>query len=153
MNLTRSVRQLEILCLGAFVMLASGWAAAADVAKTNEKSGVRTGMYSTYIDTRGHFINDDLRKSYPIPVDDLVPELMDAIDLLSKYSVPAESPPVHRVPHEKIEALTCGKKCAALAVYRPGEGIYLDDSLKPETDIFARSVLLHLLHNLLEIWR
>ena len=143
MNLLRPVCQLTILCLGAVFVLGPGRAAAANVAETNQKSGARTGMYSTYIDTRGRFISDDLRKTYPIPVDDLVPELMDAIDLLSKYSVPAGLPPVHRVSHEKIEALACGKKCAALALYRPGEGVYLDEALKPETDIFARSVLLH----------
>jgi hypothetical protein len=51
---------------------------------------------------------------------------------------------VHRVPHEKIEELACGgEKCAVLAAYDSGEGIYIDESLKPETDVFARSVLLH----------
>ena len=32
---------------------------------------------------------------------------------------------------------------AARAFYRPGEGIYLDDSLKPEANLFDRSILLH----------
>ncbi len=39
--------------------------------------------------------------------------------------------------------MVCKAKCAALATYRPGEGIYLDESLKPETSLFDRSILLH----------
>ncbi len=101
-------------------------------------------MYSTYVDDRSEFFSDELGKADPIPLAQLVPELLTAIDQLSKYAIPQELPGVHRVPHEKIEQLTCGGgKCAALAAYRPGEGIYIDEALKPETDIFARSVLLH----------
>ncbi|MEO8007525.1 MAG: hypothetical protein ABI728_03250, partial [Betaproteobacteria bacterium] len=50
---------------------------------------------------------------------------------------------VIRVSHERIEAIVCKARCAALAAYRPGEGIYLDDRLKPETQLFDRSILLH----------
>jgi hypothetical protein len=52
-------------------------------------------------------------------------------------------PEVIRVPHERIEAMVCHAKCGALAAYRPGEGIYLDERLKPETQLFDRSILLH----------
>ena len=45
--------------------------------------------------------------------------------------------------HSVVEQYACQKPCAALAVYRAGEGVYLDESLKPETNVFARSVLLH----------
>ncbi len=101
-------------------------------------------MYSTYIDTRTNFFNDALRKSRPIAMEDLLPSLMEAIDRLSKFSVPESLPTVQRVPREIIDELACGgAKCSALAAYRSGEGIYIDEALEPETDVFARSVLLH----------
>ncbi|NIO43833.1 MAG: hypothetical protein GTO41_29000 [Burkholderiales bacterium] len=100
-------------------------------------------MYSTYIDNRNRLFSDDLSKAYPILLEQLLPALLEAVDHLSKYAVPKEVPPVYRVPHEKIEELACGTRCAALAVYRSGEGIYIDQALRPETDVFARSVLLH----------
>ena len=111
-------------------------------------------MYSTYVDTRSSFFSDELSETYPIEMAELLPALLRAIDQLSKYPIPDQLPPVHRVPHEKIEALTCGRKCAALATYRPGEGIYLDEALDPETNIFARSVLLHeLVHYVQDVSR
>lgn len=112
--------------------------------EAEEHSSAGPGMYSTYTDTRSRYFSDDLRKPHPMAMEDLLPSLMEAIDHLSKYTVPDSLPPVHRVPHEKIEQLTCGgEQCAALAAYISGEGIYIDAALKPETDIFARSVLLH----------
>ena len=74
---------------------------------------------------------------------ELMPALVAALDQISKYHRLVALPEIIRVPHERIEEIVCRKKCAALAVYRPGEGIYLDDSLKPETSLFDRSILLH----------
>jgi hypothetical protein len=40
--------------------------------------------------------------------------------------------------------MICNKSaCGVLASYWHGEGIYIDENLKPETSLFARSVLLH----------
>ena len=74
---------------------------------------------------------------------ELMPALVSALDQLSKYHRPVALPEIIRVPHERIEAMVCNAKCGALATYRPGEGIYLDDRLKPETQLFDRSILLH----------
>ena len=75
---------------------------------------------------------------------ELMPALTVALDELSKYHRQVAIPEIIHVPHERIEALVCNaKKCAALAVYRPGEGIYLDEKLKPEINLFDRSILLH----------
>ena len=74
---------------------------------------------------------------------ELMPALVAALDQISKYHRLVALPEIIRVPHERIEEIVCRAKCAALAVYRPGEGIYLDDSLKPETSLFDRSILLH----------
>lgn len=75
---------------------------------------------------------------------ELMPALSVALDELSKYHRQVAIPEIIRVPHERIEALVCNaRKCAALAVYRSGEGIYLDEKLRPETNLFDRSILLH----------
>ena len=135
---------LVLACLGAALAVTNAIAESDRAEETAGPPAARNGMYSTYIDERSHFFNDDLGKADPIPLAQLVPELLTAIDQLSKYSIPQQLPGVHRVPHRKIEELTCGgATCAALAAYRPGEGIYIDEALEPETDIFARSVLLH----------
>jgi hypothetical protein len=48
--------------------------------------------------------------------------------------------------------LACTSKCGALATYQPGEGIFLDERLRPETNLFDRSVLLHeLVHYVQEL--
>ena len=149
MNLLRrpfclTVAWLVAACLGA-TLAVTGAAAASDKAEeTNDPPAAGAGMYSTYIDNRSRHFGDELGDTDPIAMKDLLPELLKAIDALSKYSIPDQLPTVHRVPHRTIEELNCGgEKCAALAVYRSGEGIYIDDALKPETNIFARSVLLH----------
>ncbi len=131
-------------CLGALLVVPNVVAESKQAVEKKDPPAAGNGMYSTYVDDRSEFFSDELGKADPIPLAQLVPELLTAIDQLSKYAIPQELPGVHRVPHEKIEQLTCGGgKCAALAAYRPGEGIYIDEALKPETDIFARSVLLH----------
>ncbi len=131
-------------CLGALLVVPNVVAESKQAVEKKDPPAAGNGMYSTYVDDRSEFFSDELGKADPIPLAQLVPELLTAIDQLSKYAIPQELPGVHRVPHEKIEQLTCGGgKCAALAAYRPGEGIYIDEALEPETDIFARSVLLH----------
>ena len=137
-----------LICTGAWAELAmvfafAAFAAAGDADDNDDRPSAGTGMYSTYVDTRVRFFGDELRDMYPMPIDELLPALLHAIHYISKYPLPEESPPIYRVPHARIEQLACGRECAALAAYRSGDGIYLDDTLKPESNLFARSVLLH----------
>ena len=132
-----------MVCFGVLFALASGLAASAQTTGHREQAPNGTGMYGTYVEKRIRYFSDSLGRAYPIPIDDLVPELMLAIERLSRYPVPESMPRVYRVAHEKIEELACGRKCPALGAYKPGDGIYLDEALQPETNIFARSVLLH----------
>ena len=37
----------------------------------------------------------------------------------------------------------CGTHCSIKAWYKTGDGIFLDDTLMPETNLFHRSILLH----------
>ena len=153
MYLIRLPFVLALVCLGAAFAMTGAVAIAEQAAELKERPAASAGMYSTYADESRKFFSDELGKVDAIPMAQLVPELLMAIDQLSKYAIPQALPGVHRVPHEKIEELACGgSKCAALAAYRSGEGIYIDESLKPETDIFARSVLLHeLIHYVQDI--
>lgn len=144
----RSVARPPVFCTGALAGLALTFAsvtfpAVDDLDVQADRPSAGNGMYSTYADTRARFFGGELGDTYPISMDDLLPALLVAVHHLSKYPHPDQLPPVHRVPHATIEQLACGRACAALAAYRPGEGIYLDDALKPESNVFARSVLLH----------
>jgi uncharacterized protein DUF6647 len=73
----------------------------------------------------------------------VVKQLTVAIDRLSKHRPPKVPPVVHRVSHAELEAYVCETNCAIKAWYKPGEGIFLDDTLQPETNVFDRSILLH----------
>jgi hypothetical protein len=107
--------------------------------------GESAGMYSNYADD-GRVVSRKYLGNAGVDVlseAELMPALVSALDQLSKYHRPVALPEIIRVPHERIEAMVCKAKCGALAAYRPGEGIYLDERLKPETDLFDRSILLH----------
>ena len=103
------------------------------------------GMYSNYADD-GSVVSRKYLGNAGVDVlsqGELMPALVSALDQLSKYHRPVALPEIIRVSHERIEAMVCNAKCGALAAYRPGEGIYLDERLQPETNLFDRSVLLH----------
>jgi hypothetical protein len=123
-------------------------AAATDSGKaipSSVRSPESAGMYSNYANDGGVTSRKYLGNAGAevLTEAELLPALVSALDQISKYHRLVALPEIIRVPHERIEEMVCNAKCAALAMYRPGEGIYLDDSLKPETDLFARSVLLH----------
>lgn len=107
--------------------------------------GESVGMYSNYADD-GSVVSRKYLGNAGVDVlteAELMPALVSALYQISKYHRLVATPEVIRVSHERIEAIVCNAKCAALAAYRPGAGIYLDERLKPETNLFDRSVLLH----------
>lgn len=108
------------------------------------ESGESVGMYSNYAD-EGSAARRYLGNAGAETLSDaeLMPALVSALDQISKYHRLVALPEVIRVSHESIEELVCHAKCGALAAYRPGAGIYLDEKLKPETNLFDRSILLH----------
>ena len=61
----------------------------------------------------------------------------------STYPPADETPAIALVPHSYIEELACGARCDVLGVYPDGNLVYVDSALKPETNICARSVILH----------
>lgn len=114
--------------------------------------GESVGMYSNYVEDRAVRYDQYLGDARPLTEKELIPALLSAADQLSKYPKPASVPEIYRVQHSRLEEMVCPTGCAVLATYRPGEGIFLDESLKPESDLFHRSVLLHeLVHYLQDI--
>ena len=142
-----SIRRAGLLSIAFVLAIAfDSFSAAADqrvLSKTG--GGESTGMYSNYADN-GSVVSRKYLGNAGVDVlseGELMPALASALDQLSKYHRPVALPEVIRVSHERIEAMVCHAKCGALAAYRPGEGIYLDERLKPETELFDRSILLH----------
>ena len=142
------------LLLGLLVSFNLAWPAlAADKHTKAKQNGVESeGMYSNYVE-KGHSEFDKyLGDTSPLTEAELVPALLSAIDQLSKYPRPAAVPEIFRVPHERLQELACTSQCRVLATYQPGEGIFLNERLKPETNLFDRSVLLHeLVHYVQEL--
>jgi hypothetical protein len=101
------------------------------------------GLYSDYNEPGITRFDKFLGDAGPMPMNELLPWLLGAVDQLSKYPRPKALPAIHRVPRSLIEDLVCAGECGVLATYRPGEGVYMDERMRPETNLFDRSVLLH----------
>ncbi|MGH8678130.1 MAG: hypothetical protein ACREUQ_07245, partial [Burkholderiales bacterium] len=107
---------------------------------------------STDVDDGSTRVDRGLGEARALNSDELLPALLDAIDQITKYARPKVLPRIVRVAHSELEAMVCPGKCGVLASYRPGEGIYLDNRLSPETSLFDRSVVLHeLVHYLQDL--
>lgn len=113
-------------------------------AQSTASSTPDAGMYSTYKTPQAKAMFDHAFDPSPEPdLRKVVRQMFMVMDRLSRYRIPKEPPNVYRVPHAELENYVCGTHCSIKAWYRAGDGIYLDDSLKPETNIFDRSILLH----------
>jgi hypothetical protein len=74
---------------------------------------------------------------------ELVSALMFWVTLFTGAPKPEVLPAVVKLPHAELEQLACGRPCPVLGLYRGGTVIYIDESLDPEHDQWARSVVLH----------
>ena len=142
------IRQAGLLSVAFALALAiafNSFSADVDERVASKSSAESTGMYSTYTDKSGVVSRKYLGNAGANVLSDeeLMPALVSALDQISKYHRPVWLPEVIRVPHERIEEMVCHAKCGALATYQPGVGIFLDERLKPETELFDRSILLH----------
>lgn len=106
-------------------------------------AGGNVGGYGVYVDADGHKADLTFDTSPADSLEEVVKSLTRAIDRLARYRVPKEPPNIYRIPHAELEKYVCGTHCSIRAWYRSEDGIYLDDTLKPETSLFDRSILLH----------
>ena len=128
---------LRLFALAATAALASSAALAGD-----------TGAVSAYgaynqPDARDWVVAHAFDTSPASSLDQVVRQLSVAIDRLSGHRPPKALPVIHRVSHAELETYVCETNCAIKAWYKPGEGIFLDNSLMPESNAFDRSILLH----------
>jgi hypothetical protein len=113
----------------------------------------KAGMYTTSVASAAssrtyHLIDRSEIDSMP----ELVDSLLDTIVKLSDYRKPGTTPRITKVSRAEIERTLCSGPCPVKAWQVPGEGIFIDDSLTPETDLVHRSILLHeLVHFLQEV--
>ena len=77
------------------------------------------------------------------PLDALILQLLTAINSLSGLPVPERLPEVAFVPHSYLEEQVCQRPCDIEGWFPPGDTVYLDDSLDPAKDLWARGILLH----------
>lgn len=122
------------------------------LAQSTAANAQDAGMYSTYRTPESKAMFDHAFDPSPEPdLGKVMRQLLLVVDRLTRYRVKgAAMPNVYRVPHAELENYVCGTHCSIKAWYRPGDGIYLDESLKPETSVFDRSILLHELAHFLQ---
>lgn len=108
-----------------------------------DDSSNNTGMYEKYKSDKQKFLDDFAGASLKLDRQDLIPVLFSSIHHLSKYALPDKLPTVSFLPSAELSRLACNSTCFVLGHYQGGETIYLDEKLKPETNLFDRSVLLH----------
>jgi hypothetical protein len=115
------------------------------IVRADEASGGGNGMYTAYrSNTSDHQLFDRAFDTKPAAsIDELVRNLGRAIDLLSRYRIPKDPPHIYRVPRFEMENYVCSNNCSIQAWYKPGDGIFLLDTLQPETNLMHRSILLH----------
>lgn len=75
---------------------------------------------------------------------DILAVLLSWAGVLSGYTPPAHLPEIVMVPSRALQEWACaGAPCQVLGWHPPGNVIYLDDRLDPESDTIAASILVH----------
>lgn len=57
--------------------------------------------------------------------------------------MPADTPMIAMVPHGYLESIACKGPCDVIGIYADSGVVYLDDGLALESNVCARSVLVH----------
>ena len=106
-----------------------------------------TGMYEKYKGDQQKFLDDFAGARLNITSQELIPLLFAIMQRLTRYPLPEQYPTITYLNSAELNKLACDSKCSVLGHYNGdyngGLVIYLDDKLKPETNLFDRSVLLH----------
>jgi hypothetical protein len=90
----------------------------------------------------------------PDTLDELVDRLLLAVGDLSGQSANVEHPVVTRVPLAELHRKLCRGVCTIRAAYVPGEGLFIDDGMRPDLNSYHQSILFHeLVHHVQEMNR
>jgi hypothetical protein len=79
----------------------------------------------------------------PDNIDELIRRLLATIRTSSHYDAEVEMPVVRRLPLSEIHRRLCGQSCTRRAAYVPGDGLYLDEAMRPLTNRYEQSILFH----------
>lgn len=140
MPVRRSKLMLTIAVLTSAVQASAG----ADLIAAAPNSPIANQrMYEKYKSEQQKFLDDFDGASILLETHELVPVILRTIQRLSRYAPPAEYPEIIYLPTEELNQLSCKGACSVLGHYAGGRQIYLDARLKPMTNLFDRSVLLH----------
>jgi hypothetical protein len=111
----------------------------------------KAGMYSTSVaSSESSRMARLMVRSQIDSMPELVDSLLDTIARMSNYRKPDFTPRVSKVSRAEIERTVCNGPCPVKAWHLPEAGIFIDDSLTPETDLVHRSILLHELVHFLQ---
>jgi hypothetical protein len=87
----------------------------------------------------------------PDSVNELVSRLLIAVGDLSGYQAQDQHPQITRIPMAELHRRLCGGPCTVRAAYVPGEGLYIDETLRPDLNAYHQSILFHeLVHHVQE---
>lgn len=127
--------------------------AESEVPRDGAAEAPKASMYAVSMrSTDGSRIDRLINRNEIDSMPELVDSLFDIIVRLTDYKKPSATPRVFKVSRAEIERTVCSGPCPVRAWHMPGEGIFLDDSLTPETDLVHRSILFHeLVHYLQEL--
>ena len=103
-------------------------------------SNSNTGMYEKYKGDQQKFLDDFAGARPNINKDELIPLVFSTLKRLTRYPQPDQFPTVTYLSSDELSKLACDSKCTVLGHYQGGLTVYLDDKLKPETNLFDRSV-------------
>ncbi len=132
LTLTSTVFAAALMLCGGVCM-----AAGPNAANANQR------MYEKYKSEQQKFLDDFDGASIQLETHELLPVVFRTIQRLSRYAPPPEYPELIYLPTPELSQLACKGTCSVLGHYAGGRQIYLDDRLKPLTNLFDRSVLLH----------
>lgn len=120
--------------------------------------GKAASAYSVYREDGDPVSYDDPHASAPFPnLISLSRYLLESAARMSKYRVPDALPMVTRVSRAELEKRACAENnphCQVAALYEPERGIMIAEDLRPETNVFHRSILFHeVVHYMQEVGR
>jgi hypothetical protein len=110
-------------------------------------------MYGVPVTARPHAPTAmALRIGRPDTLDELVDRLLLAVSDLSSRRARVEHPVITRISLAELHRKLCRGPCTIRAAYVPGEGLFVDDTMRPDVNPYHQSILFHeLVHHVQEI--
>jgi len=79
----------------------------------------------------------------PDNLGELAQRMLGAIEAWSPYNADVGLPVVRAMPLRDMQERLCGGPCTIRAAYVPGEGVYIDEAMRPLTNRYHQSILFH----------